>query len=537
MGGLHGTLATDIVERWRDMGPVLWVIAAGAAGAWFALLGLLAAATNPRKVDPGAETLELGGPEPPAVVNLLAADWRLAHQAIPATLLDLAARKYLAIDQYGDRTMVTVRAHRPTTATATNDPPLTTYEAMVLDHLRGLAASTDDGAIPAEALTTGPDEQSKSWWKRFRKAVVDDARTRGLSRPRWSAAIRAILTATALLVAVAAALAVSSLPDDPEDPDDDPITASIGLGIVAWGGLIAVVESMAAERDTRRGREVAARWLGLREMLAENPLFAEQAPAGVAIWDRHIAYGAAMGVAHGAVAALPLGAESDNEAWSPVGGRWRVVRIRYPERIPPGYGQHPLKVTAAGLLQGAIAGSVLRLSPDWFDALRDTIRDTTDEDVPAALGTGMSVVLAVLIVAAGVFALRAGWMLLAGLTDLVTGRDVVEGRVLRHRMRYVAVDDGTRDRVRAWLLASPASVAQGATARARVTRRLQHVRDFEVVQGATEPATTPTSRASTPTTTAHGDTTADRVAGDMARVLGLRSTLPPANPTPDDRIG
>ncbi|HEV7761628.1 MAG TPA: hypothetical protein VGO78_21625, partial [Acidimicrobiales bacterium] len=476
-------MATNLVERWQDLGPVLWLIAAGAAAVWFALLGLLAAATNPRAVRPGPATLELGGSEPPAVVNLLASDWRLAHQAIPATLLDLAARKHLAIDQYGDQTMVRVLAHPPTNADPTAFTALTAYERMVLDHLRGLAAGTSDGAIPAEALTTGPDEQSKSWWKAFRNAVNADARARGLSRRRWSTAARTVLSLTALVVAVAIALAVSSLPDDTSSSkDDDPAGAAVGVGVVTWGLLLAAVESMAAERDTRQGRQVAARWLGLREMLEEDHLFAEQPPAGVAIWDRHIAYGAALGVARGAVAALPLGAESDHEAWSPVGGRWRVVRIRYPERIPPGYGRHPFKVAALGLLQVAGAGTVLRLGPDTFHALRDTIRDTTNEQIPTAAGIALSVFLGALLAVAGLVLLRGAWMLLFGLMDLIKGHAPIEGRVLRHRERHVAVDDGTENRVRAWLLPTALGAPQGATVRAGVTRRLKHVEDLEVVR-------------------------------------------------------
>jgi hypothetical protein len=484
MGGLHGTLASDIVERWRDVGPTLWLAAAGSAALWAALLGLLAAATNPREVDPGPATLDLGGPEPPAVVNLLAGDWRLAHEAIPATLLDLAARGHLTIDQYGEQTMVRVRAHPPVNGSPAGAAPLTPYERMVLDHLRDLADDTDDGAIPAEALTTGPDEQSKRWWKRFHHAVVDDARARGLSRPRWSRGVRVLLSATALGVAVAVGLAITTLPDDPDTTDDDdPLGAALALGVVTWGGLLAIVEAVAEERDTRQGREVAARWLGLREMLAQDRLFAEQPPAGVAIWDRHIAYGAALGVARGAVAALPLGAESDHEAWSPVGGRWRVVHIRYPQRIPPGYGRHPFKVAALGLLQGALAGAVLRFSPDGLEAVRDAIRDVAEEDIPTAVGTGLAVALAAVLAAAGLVALRAAWMFAYGVADLVSGRDVIEGRVLRHRMRYVAVDDGTRKRLRAWLLpTSEAAVAaaQGSTARAEVSPRLQHVRDFRL---------------------------------------------------------
>ena len=48
-----------------------------------------------------------------------------------------------------------------------------------------------------------------------------------------------------------------------------------------------------------------------RELLAEDPLFGEQPPAAVAIWDRILAHGTALGVAHGVVRSLPLGALAD----------------------------------------------------------------------------------------------------------------------------------------------------------------------------------------------------------------------------------
>jgi len=41
------------------------------------------------------------GEEPPAVVDLLTNDWRVTPDAIPATLLDLAARGFVDLDQLG----------------------------------------------------------------------------------------------------------------------------------------------------------------------------------------------------------------------------------------------------------------------------------------------------------------------------------------------------------------------------------------------------------------------------------------------------
>src|SRR5690606_35431035 len=133
------------------------------------------------------------------------------------------------------------------------------------------------------------DETAKHWWKRFRSAVVDDARAQGVSRPRWSTGLKAVLSVAAVPVALALALAVSTVPDDPDDPEDNPAGAAVWAGIVAFGALAGLVGSRSGERDTPDGRAAAARWLGLRDLLEEDPLFAEQPPAAVAIWDHLLA--------------------------------------------------------------------------------------------------------------------------------------------------------------------------------------------------------------------------------------------------------
>jgi hypothetical protein len=492
-----GLVAAGLVDRWRDMALELWLAAGGIALAWALLLGLCMAWTDPRKVDPGPATLDLGGPEPPAIVNLLANDWRLEDESMPATLLDLAARKHVAIEQVGDRTFVRVPSTPPAAGTRTDT--LTPYEDMVLDHVRGLAGQGGDGMVPAEALTTGPDAQAKGWWKTYRTAVERDARDRGLARKRWSPAVHTLLVATALVVAGALGLAVSALPED-DDDDSNPVGAALGLAVVSWGGLVGAVEGAGRrQRDTPAGREVAARWLGLREMLAQNPLFAEQPPAGVAIWDRHIAHGAALGVAHGAVAALPLGAESDTTAWSAVGGRWRVVHIRYPSLVPPGYGRHPLRAAAVGLFQLAIAGTVLsKLLPALLAAPGDLEAEGVEVAGEEAFLLGVQVLVTGIGAIAVLATARAAWMSGAGVLDLVGGRRTVQGRVLRFRTKgsddrtrsYMAVDDGTAHRVRAWCFHRGRGGNQGSWVRAEVTRHLQHVKDLTTVEAPEGPGGT-----------------------------------------------
>ncbi|MGI9021798.1 MAG: DUF2207 family protein [Acidimicrobiales bacterium] len=454
MGGV--VAVQSLVDAWRDLGPVLWLAAGAAAGAWALLVAAVAVATRPRHVDPGPATLDLGGPEPAAVVNLITNDWRLGHEAVPATLLDLAARRIVAIDQVGEQTLISVRPKSGRARDSAQGAALEPYERMVLDHVVHQAV---DGVVPAEALTTGPEDEAKGWWRKFRRSVERDARGRGLSRRRWSPAVHVTLTVASLAVAALVAVAATTLPDDPDDGDDDPVTAALALGAITAGMLVSAVEVLNGERDTPAGREAARRWLGLRTLLAEDPLFGEYPPAGVALWDRLLAFGATMGVAHGAVRALPLGTERDDEAWSSVGGHWRVVRIRYPRFFPPGYGRHPAIVVLLGFVQLGLAVFSCRVGAAAADAVREAALDSAaGGSVPAGVRLGVSIGFGVVVALSVVLAVRGTAMVAAGVADLVSARHRVEGRVLRVRRRgdderprwYVVVDDGTGARIRAW---------------------------------------------------------------------------------------
>jgi hypothetical protein len=454
----------------------LGIGAAVALVAWLLLLGLLAVVTRARRPDPAPEAMDLPGDEPPAVVCMLADGWDVGREAVPATLLDLAARKFVAIEPAGlDRFVVRLRK------VAAGD--LTPYEEQVLDHVRRLASS--DGTIPCEALTTGPEEDSKNWWKNFEAAVVRDARDRGLSRPRWSRWMLIALGVVALAPAMLAAGALIAMPpqENASSEDDNPIGAFIGLTALVWVPLMGIPRSMRADRDTPAGREVAARWYGLREHLEGSGGFEDAPPASVVIWDRHLAYGAALGVAPGAVRALPLGSESDKVAWSHYTGHWRMVRIAYPKRFPPGWGRHPALATAigvAGLLGGLFVARIF--FPPMADAASRLFDSTGDDQGFEPLDLLGVALLGLPSLAVAVLLVRSALMLVAAVPDLFVVREM-EGVVLRIRRRekdsYLALDDGTDPEIRAWrvepAVLDGAGLVQGSLARATVRPRLGHV--------------------------------------------------------------
>ena len=159
------------------------------------------------------------------------------------------------------------------------------------------------------------------------------------------------------------------------------------------------------QRDTPAGLEAAARWRAVQAKLGEDPVFAEQPPHAVALWERLLAYGAALGVAPSAIRPIPMGSEPENRAWSTYGGRWHQVDIRY--RHGPQWGQHPgwallarLAVTAFALFFLWIVGPLL------VDALED------------AEGSPSSILFAILAVAVFI-ALVGVWLALRAAADLV----------------------------------------------------------------------------------------------------------------------
>ncbi|MBV9042720.1 MAG: DUF2207 domain-containing protein [Acidimicrobiia bacterium] len=443
----------------------LGIAAAVALGVWLLVLAVLAVATHAREPRATPATMTLGGDEPPAVVNLITNDWAVGRAAVPATLIDLAARKVVAFERVApERFVVRVPDRRPV--------GLTHYEAQVYDHVRGLASG---GVVACEALTTGPKDASKRWWRDFRIAVSADARQRGLSRPRWDRVQLGVLGLVALAPAGLASGAFAALPSSSSSKSDDPgVLGVLGVAAILWVALMAIPRSLRAERDTVAGLMTASRWLGIRAQLAGDDHFADQPPTAVAIWDRLLSYGAAMGVAPGAVRPLSMGAESETEAWTAYGGRWRVVHIRYPQRFPPGWGRGPAAAVAVGLLwviPGAFVGLVLVAR---VPAL------------PRLVGLASAAILLIALA----YGASTFW---SGASD-IGRRRTLEGEVLRRKdvvthndsgssttAVYLAVYDGRGSELRA-LRCTPqvaSGIYAGEEVRATITPHLAHVYSLE----------------------------------------------------------
>lgn len=434
---------------------------------WYAVLGALASIRWPKTPEAGPPTNDLG-PESPALANLLTNGWLLNEDAMPATLLDLAARGFVKIEDRGDgRMQCRVPPRSPETAS------LNPYERRILDHIKKLAS---EGVVPAAALTTGPGDESTKWWRAFRKEVGGDAKARGLASEFWPVKLSMVM----LLLGIPIYLLLGG---STGFRDDEAVRQTALLQTVTfamWAGLFPLVllTVTARLRDTPDGRTAAAHWFGVRQNLETLPLFRDMPADAVVTWERHLAYGAALGVAGRTVKELPLGAEHDRRAWSNYGGSWRQVRVRYPV-IRPGWGKRPL--VAALIFLAVLAGSLGAL---WFVNELRLLRSST-YGAGAPWWTSLFPLAIVAVTLAPIVWAATGLVWAA--TDL-GGTKKVEGEVLRTRARggesrdrkrfYVAVYTGQGDTVDAFRVAPNdyPNFSQGQIVTLDVTPRLGHVR-------------------------------------------------------------
>lgn len=439
-------------------------VVAGGLVAWFVLLGVLWALRRPRRAERGPETTELGA-ETPAIANLLAHRFNPTRDAVAATLVDLAARGMVEIEDRGIGTY-----YCRLTGRAGN---LTPYEQMMFDHLRSVAAG---GVVPAQALTTGPQDRSKAWWNEFRKRVVAHAQSGGLCADLWNRASQLTLFAVGLVLLVLYGFATGFR--DPEDVADSALLNAVVAGIALAAVALGATVKSKRQTSTEDGLRAASRWLGVKRALDESPSFELLPPSGVVVWERHLAYAAALGVAPRSIRALPMGAESDTEAWTASSGRWRKVHVKYP-RLRPGWGRHPALALAVGAAGSYFGYRLLKL------ATGDLGADS------AWLKLFALALVAVALVALG----RSLPQLVWGLLDLFVSRRV-EGTVLRARTRwgpfpyltqqnddqyvryFVAIDDARSSTVTA-LRVTPKlyrTLPQGAGGKLEVTPNLGYVR-------------------------------------------------------------
>ncbi|MEX2627499.1 MAG: hypothetical protein WD225_11500 [Ilumatobacteraceae bacterium] len=504
IGLLAQTTGTGALDVSTSVGIGVLVLALAGA----ALMGWLHVSTRPSRVRSAGATMDLRN-ETPAIVDLLTGGFEVEDDAMPATVVDLAARGWFTIEDIGnDRIVLRLRQREP-------DDELTSYEERVMRHIRKHAT---DGIVPAPVLTLGPEGVSERWFKGFRREVTAHGRSLGLCHRRWDLK-HIVLAWVAVAVAGAPAGIVASGADRTSDPTGWGTVGNllVGVAFVIALGLAWYAQKVTradAQIDTPEGLEAAAHWEGVRKFFGDNGRFEDKPAPSVAIWDRNLAYATALGLAPLVQRQIPFETEHDRTAWSLVTGHWRRVKVSYAARVP-GWGQAPWTVALTGLIRGAVA-AVLAYAGFWVAS------NTVEIDAVTISDDQRRIIGLVGLVVAVAMSVAAAWSLLRvvlGVSDLfprrITEGELVRRRELptghwlpnpvqwvlarrsdrryghdrsgirlgpnqrdrRRRRYYLAVDDGTSERIRAFRVRRQIhdQVAQGATIRVKHSPRLGYV--------------------------------------------------------------
>jgi Predicted membrane protein (DUF2207) len=449
------------------------VAAVVAAGAWLTWLLVLWFRRVPRLPRPGPETAMLG-PEPPAVANLLVNEWYVTSAAVPATLLDLAARRVVGLEEVGsDRFVVRTRA-------APDRSGLTAYELQVL---RFVEARATGGSAPVDVLRIGTADGA-SWLGQFSAAVVEDAEARGLAikgLPRRERIALAVGLAVLLGLAALAFELAHVGPHRTRGGSHQHAGAWFAVALAVWFAIVMFIGRLRVVHATGTGRAACARWLGVRSYLRRNQSFVTQPPAAVAIWGRAFAYGVALGANRAAVAALPVGPDDTDHAWSRATGSWRRLRVRIPRRF--GAGEAPRRVLVGGVLRLLVWCAIGLVALPLVVALLSNV-------VPDALDDGDLAVLAVALLFVAVPTIGAVYVgahivdgavrTWRGVID-VRRVETVEGPVIKTFGGRFIVDDGSTDDVVAFAAPASPPVLVGEHVRVTFTPTLHHVTAIEVV--------------------------------------------------------
>jgi hypothetical protein len=412
------------------------LIGGGPLVCWVAAYWGYRFATRVRSLPPGPATPDLGR-EPPAVVNLLLHQRHVTEDAAEATLLDLAARRVIELRAPdADPAHTTVHLRHPDPAGLTN------YERRVLQRVRDRAVG---GVAPLSALVFTDRDDAEKWTDEFGEDVVAEATAHGLTSRRLSLPVALVFGLSALVIPVSIAVALLVLARSVAEGGDRADAYGSALGAALWSLPVlaaawTATAGLRALRLSAAGRSRARYWLGVRDWLNAHPTFDELPPSAAMVWDRYLAYGAALGGTAATSRVIDLGLGGHRRPWSSYGGRWRRVRV---QRLSLWAQQ---RVSPFAVYSAVV---VLLLAPLCFGYVASLLRG------PGRLvGIGL----------AAVGPLVAVYLLIRQIADrgqpmrftgqvlwvrAMLGAD--EDKRTASTFRTFAIDDGTSDEIRPWL--------------------------------------------------------------------------------------
>jgi uncharacterized membrane protein len=264
-------LVLDVLERVYWLFPV-------AGWAVFALLWTRYGREHRAPVDVG-EYVREPPDDPPAVVPMLFAWGSVPPVALSATIVDLAQRGHLTIEELRkDRWILPDAIDWKLTRSASEDA-LRPFEHEVLERLFEEGAETTQSEF--EDWCKRHRTSADRWWRSVQQKLKTELRERRyIEGGKFGVYAGNVLAAGA--VAASGAVVVSQ----------GIVAGAVGIG----SGVVQLVATILLRRRTVAGAQRLAEWRAFRRFL-EDFSELEEAPVGhLILWERYLVYAVALGV-------------------------------------------------------------------------------------------------------------------------------------------------------------------------------------------------------------------------------------------------
>ena len=228
--------------------------------------------------------------DPPAVVQAVDSWGAIGGEAFAATTVDLAQRGWLTISETTCDGFFRDSTDYVFTATGRTPDQLTDFESAVLHRLFAGRGAVSQSELLAEAQANR--SEAAAWFDRFKSMIKAHYAARGYQETGRCG----VWAAQGLLIAIVAGIGLVAF-----------VRFRLVLGVVAFviAGLLLLLSPL-LRRRTEIGARRKAEIDGLRNFLRDFSRVDEVPIGHIALYERYLVYGVALGVAGELVAGLRM---------------------------------------------------------------------------------------------------------------------------------------------------------------------------------------------------------------------------------------
>ena len=217
--------------------------------------------------------------DPPALVPTLF-DWGgVPNVAVSATLVDLAQRGYMTIEEVKERAFLHDRTDWKFTVADKASTDLRPFESILIDQLFAEGSPTTEHEFTNWARTHRTE--ADRWYQRFKAHVRNEFATKKYIEGGKAGAYALNFVVAGAVLAISIFL----------------LSQGVVLGLL---GLVSGVAQIAASpllrRRTHAGRQRLAEWKAFEHFLRDFSQLEEAPVASMVIWERYLVYAVALGV-------------------------------------------------------------------------------------------------------------------------------------------------------------------------------------------------------------------------------------------------